>query len=389
MRAGAIRLCVLLAVTLVIGPAGAHASTITVNQTQDELNGDADCSLREAVQAARDNAGDTTGCVNGEGTGVTDLILLPAGEHELDIGPEPADDENLNQTGDLDIAGDVTIRGAGWETTIVHQDLRDRTLDASPASTRTLTLEGLTLEEGNATQLPPTPSEDGGNIRMRSGGTLIIRDSRIHDGFARRGGAIWAVDDGGDDRSGSITIENSLLDASQAQLSGGGIEVIGGIAVRIEGSTLDGNAVAGRGAELLGGLISNRTDSGRGGSVAIVDSVLSDGFVTNIEEAGGMAVGGAIRNSGPLSIEGSLLTRNDVEADVLATSQHGGAIWFDRPGRSSIPPSTTTGRVSTPVTPAAAERSSSATGRSRWITSASRRTRPRSRATRWRPKMAA
>src|SRR5262245_22662498 len=51
------------------------SAAITVNTSDDELNNDGDCSLREAIQAANGNlAVDTCGAGSGD-----DTITLPAG----------------------------------------------------------------------------------------------------------------------------------------------------------------------------------------------------------------------------------------------------------------------------------------------------------------------
>ena len=78
--------------------------TFTVNTTDDELNSDGDCSLREAIQAANtDSAVDA--CPAGSGG---DTITLPAGTYTLAIAGMGEDN---NATGDLDILNNVTING--------------------------------------------------------------------------------------------------------------------------------------------------------------------------------------------------------------------------------------------------------------------------------------
>ena len=98
--------------TVVAPPPVAHAATIVVNTTDDEYNTDpAECSLREAIQAAYEDAS-FGGCTAGSGT---DTITLPAGTYTLTI----AGAGTGNSSGDLDFAGNVTINGAGASTTII------------------------------------------------------------------------------------------------------------------------------------------------------------------------------------------------------------------------------------------------------------------------------
>lgn len=98
-----------------------HAASITVNTTADELDADGDCSLREAITAANTDAA-VSGCAAGNGA---DDITVPAGTYTLTrVGAR----EDGNATGDLDIAGDVTITGAGGSLTIVDGNATDRVL---------------------------------------------------------------------------------------------------------------------------------------------------------------------------------------------------------------------------------------------------------------------
>jgi CSLREA domain-containing protein len=82
---------------LMLSAAGGQAATFTVTKAADTLDGscDADCSLREAVQAANADA-------------TADEIVLPGLRLRLTLfGPS----EDANATGDLDVQRDVTIRG--------------------------------------------------------------------------------------------------------------------------------------------------------------------------------------------------------------------------------------------------------------------------------------
>lgn len=75
------------------------ATEITVTTTDDELNHDGDCSLREAIQAANtDLAVDACPAGNGH-----DTIMLPAGTYTHTLAG--FEDENL--AGDLDIKGAI------------------------------------------------------------------------------------------------------------------------------------------------------------------------------------------------------------------------------------------------------------------------------------------
>ena len=102
--------------------AAAAGATITVNTTDDELNADSDCSLREAVQAANTDAA-VDGCTAGTGA---DTIVLSAGTYVL--SPGSTADEDNNASGDLDVLSDITIEGAGAATTVIDGNGTDRVL---------------------------------------------------------------------------------------------------------------------------------------------------------------------------------------------------------------------------------------------------------------------
>ena len=89
-----------------VPPAARAADIGNVSTTDDELNVDGDCSLREAIQSANtDTAVDA--CAAGSGA---DVITLGAGTYVLALA---GSDENANATGDLDVTEALTIIGAG------------------------------------------------------------------------------------------------------------------------------------------------------------------------------------------------------------------------------------------------------------------------------------
>jgi CSLREA domain-containing protein len=94
---------------------------IVVDTTDDELNADGDCSLREAIQAANTDAA-VDACPAGFGH---DTVIVPAGTYTLTI---PRAYEDYNQTGDLDIRGDLTLQGDGAEATIIDGNALDRVI---------------------------------------------------------------------------------------------------------------------------------------------------------------------------------------------------------------------------------------------------------------------
>ncbi|PKB84360.1 MAG: hypothetical protein BZY88_00015 [SAR202 cluster bacterium Io17-Chloro-G9] len=135
-----------------------YAATIAVNTTDDELNTDGDCSLREAIQAANtDSAVDA--CVTGSGA---DTITVPAGTYPLTIGSSAAPLFGSH----LRIDSDLTLSGAGAGSTIIEAggNFRIFLIFSSP-SQPVVTISGLTIRNGKSFGANP-----GGGIQ--NGGTL-------------------------------------------------------------------------------------------------------------------------------------------------------------------------------------------------------------------------
>ena len=72
-----------------VAPRATAGTTISVTITADEINGDGDCSLREALQAANTDA-QVSGCPAGNGW---DTIVVPAGTYTLVLAG-PGEDGN-------------------------------------------------------------------------------------------------------------------------------------------------------------------------------------------------------------------------------------------------------------------------------------------------------
>lgn len=94
---------------------------------------DSGCSLRAAIGESNASPG-------------ADEIELPAGDFVLTIA---GTDEDLNASGDLDIADDMTIRGAGVEVTRIDGNSLDRVIQIhAGAESRAVRFEHLTIQNG-------------------------------------------------------------------------------------------------------------------------------------------------------------------------------------------------------------------------------------------------
>lgn len=198
-------------------------STITVTTTDDELNSDGDCSLREAVEAANtDEAVDA--CAAGSGT---DTIHIPAGTYLLTL---PNTDENRNQNGDLDLSSNLILSGAGAGSTFLDGNSQSPVLDQLNSN---LTIRDLTIQNG------------------------------LHAG---QGGGLIATGDSGD----IITIERVAFINNEAERSGA-INV-GGPDIYITDSLFKNNSATGTQVNDRGGAIGVRNS---GGNVTITNSTFS------------------------------------------------------------------------------------------------------------------
>ena len=125
-------------------------STFKVNTTLDTVavnlktgkDATGHISLRSAVQAAnaKPNA---------------DTIIVPGGTFTLTIAG--ANEDNA-ATGDLDINGNVTIKGKGAGVTVVDANNIDRAFQVLSGKVK---ISGLTIEHGRVTQ--------GGGLLIRAG----------------------------------------------------------------------------------------------------------------------------------------------------------------------------------------------------------------------------
>ena len=166
-RSGCLRLILLAAAligTAVLAPT-VHASIITVNTTEDELNDDGDCSLREAIIAANTDTA-VSGCQAGNGF---DVIDLPAGTYTLSLSGSGEDEA---ATGDLDITERLALDGAGRVTTTIHGNGADRVFDID--ATGDVDIHGVTITRGHVN------NDVGGGILVRNGRVSLV-NSRLTD----------------------------------------------------------------------------------------------------------------------------------------------------------------------------------------------------------------
>src|SRR5687768_11600945 len=116
------RLPAVLVLAFVLSAPLLVANTITVNSLGDSVNTNGNCTLREAILNANNNAATCADCAAGSGA---DVINLPAGTIVMLL---PGLQEDSGLIGDFDVWDSVTINGHPSGTTIDGNDF-DRIFD--------------------------------------------------------------------------------------------------------------------------------------------------------------------------------------------------------------------------------------------------------------------
>ncbi|MHA6493253.1 choice-of-anchor Q domain-containing protein [Pseudomonas borbori] len=269
----------------------AFALDLTVNTRNDSTWSDClrYCSLRTALNIANNTPGEHT-------------IRLPAGRFLVWSASE---DDDLNVSGDLDIAGNVTIIGAGAGSTLLQPYYGGRFFDVLPDAK--VTMRNLTITDGNF---------DGDGIAIRNRGELqlrqvsLVRNSlQLSEGTEGRGAAIANYHQLSIHRSEFN--ENLIFSPTSNRLTaaflGAAIYNGGELLVRdslfrdnliFEGGTSSGAAIYNEGTMDIArsAFVGNRTD----GDGAAVTSRSGVALISNSTFAGNSALhGGVVTNGGP------------------------------------------------------------------------------------------
>jgi CSLREA domain-containing protein len=284
-------------------------ATITVNTTNDELDNDGNCSLREALRAVNLRQA-VDACPAGIGS---DTIILPVGTYMLTI---LGTGEDAALTGDLDILSDVTINGTGASSTIIDGNgdvTKDRVFHVISA---TVTISGMTIRNGK----PSGASDSGGGI-YNAGGTLTLLDSVVVNNIATEipisgfGGGISV------DNFGRLVVANSIISGNTAAYGGG-------ISSWFSPVTVTNSIISNNTVNIFGGGIYNHD-----GALVISDSTLNrnsaiqygGGIWTLIANYGSFSMtnttissnhandlGGGIYNAGSAGLNNVTITNNTV-----------------------------------------------------------------------------
>lgn len=292
-------LCRSLAILLMASAATpSFGATFSVTKTADTADGacDADCSLREAIEAANRNPG-------------PDTIQLQAAFYRLTIRTprDPGQDDNVsvdedaNAVGDFDVADDLVIKGKG-STTAVDAGHLERVFEILPGVSAEF--RDFRIQRGHERERGAGIANAGTLklVRMR----LLL--NRASSGFNKgQGGAVF--NEGQLSIADSHVLDNEAAGGEASSGEGAGIYNTGRLHVRttrfVGNHTRDDNDLGG------GGAIMNR-----GGTVTI-----DRAFFQN-NSTGVHGTGGALANRG----EGSLTVVNaTISGNASGEPAFGGA----------------------------------------------------------------
>ncbi|HEX8264109.1 MAG TPA: CSLREA domain-containing protein [Pyrinomonadaceae bacterium] len=330
----------------------APVATFTVNTTTDTNDGvcDATCSLRDAIRSANSAAG-------------PDIVSVPAGTYTLTIGPaddSPADPSDQD-SGDLDVRGDLTITGAGQATTIIQAGTSaangiDRVLHTRQTSVGIpdISISGVTIRHGRCSTAGSVANPNGARCNTGGAGLLhsvddlgavTINDSTITTNWnvaTNAGTGVFFLNGAGifigrgDTVLTNTTVSNNENGATGSDNGGDGGGVLFGFssATNINTAVLTNVTMTGNIARIIG----SDTLGGNGGGLnqAYDDvDIIGGTYSNNIADLDGGAF--------------YLLTKTDLSNNASITGnsakRDGGGIWSDPLNTDSTPATNTASSI--------------------------------------------
>lgn len=240
----------------------------------------ADCTLRDAVNAANVHAG-------------PDTVLLKGGKaYRLSV---PGTGEDTDVSGDLDVLETLTIRSSNRRRAMIDATGRDRVLD-TPGLAGRLTLDRLNIVDGDA------GAAAGGGVLARGGTLQITRSTLGNNQAGNFGGGVYVA--GGT----TATISKTTLERNSGD--GGALAIGPSSSAKLVASTVDRNK-GGNGAGIFVGL-------GGGAALTVVNSTIAN---NRAQLSGG---GIAAASSGVVELRNVTVARN--VANTADVAQEGGGI---------------------------------------------------------------
>ncbi|MDH4231821.1 MAG: CSLREA domain-containing protein, partial [Nitrospirota bacterium] len=296
------------------------AVIFTVTKTTDTRDGtcDADCSLREAVDAANAST-------------APPVISIPAGTYAI----TRAGSDNTNENGDFDVTKSVAFVGAGAGSTIIDGGDLDRIIHVIYGSGATIKIKDLTLTNGDAgtgdggcmdtqnnnltvtsVQFSGCSTSGNGGALNTNGATLTVTGSTFDNNQAgASGGAVYST-------GAASSFTNTTISNNSAFTAGGGI--YSNNYVTLTSSTVSGNrttdtvtngngggVIAATGLDITDTTISGNTSTKNGGGAFLNGSatmtVLRSTFSGNTAKNSG---GGLLTWNGTINVYNSTISGN-------------------------------------------------------------------------------
>ena len=297
------RLGALIVVLGLLASLAAAAPVLGASITVNSLDGaapadDGECTLREAITAANDDA--ASGASVGECAAgfAADTIIFGVAGTILLASALPAISSNVS----IDGAGAITVSGAS-----VHQVFN--------IAAGTVLLSGLTISGGAGLF----------GAGIRNVGTLTVTNSTISGNTALFGGGI--------DNDGTLTVTNSTISGNTATLAAG-IFNEGGATLTVTNSTISGNTAPSVGGGIVNDpfatlTITNSTISTNTGLLG--GGIFNSGgtlVATNVTISGNTAAddGGGVYGNGTLTFTNSTISTNTAAFDGGGIHSSGGIL---------------------------------------------------------------
>jgi hypothetical protein len=259
--------------------------TATIDGSCTSTLPDQACTLRAAIQAASFLGG------------VQSIDLQATGTYALTV---TGSNEDAGAQGDLDVNGvNLTITNTSGGTVAINGQAADRVFDVGSQATAQMTVNGLTIQNGN-----PGLTAPGGGVRVGTVSTLALNDVIVSGNTAGATSSGPGVSGGGGIYNlGLITLTNTNVDTNTAS-SNGSSSASGGGLLNVGTAILTNVAVSNNTAFSSGGGIANNP----GASLTVNNSTIS-GNTANI---GTFAIssGGGIVNFGSMVVGNTTISGN-------------------------------------------------------------------------------
>ncbi|HEX6713566.1 MAG TPA: choice-of-anchor Q domain-containing protein [Thermoleophilaceae bacterium] len=226
--------------------------------------------------------------------------MIPPGTYDLTL---VGNNEDISDTGDLDITTDTTVLGAGARTTIVRDQNGDRIFDV--LGTSTVTISGLTMRDGGGTSPLNGGVEQGGGIQMSAASTVSLVDVSVLDNAAVVDASGISAAGGGIYGNGLLTLNRVTVKGNVADATGGTGQGQGG-GVYFSGTT--GTMVN---TTIVGNIAKPGAQAAQGGGL-YVNSPMNVKYMTvsGNQALPGGGQGGGVFNNDTLTLQNSIMAGN-------------------------------------------------------------------------------